>query len=149
MPGAVDENVPAQYEEQAGVGTGYQQHDVVKQELSELNQEIRDYADGVVSKSMEMLGTLVSRFKGLALPALIFNQISKAFNAMISGMKEGFENPYNEVGAFKSAVDGLKASSLTLKNSFAVAFRPLVEIAIRGLWLPGYCPDWAERRNGK
>ncbi len=49
---------------------------------------------------------------------------------MISGMKQGFGNLYNEVGAFKSAVDGLKASSLTLKNSFAAAFRPLVEAAI-------------------
>ena len=165
--------------ERAGVGAGYQQHDAAKQELSELDREIKDYANGVekakesygrlgqaakkafliarsaigkagsgikkfggfvksafsglhksASKSTGVLGTLASRFKGLALSLLIFNQISKAFNAMISGMKEGFGNLYNEVGAFKSAVDGLKASSLTLKNSFAAAFRPLVEIAI-------------------
>lgn len=49
---------------------------------------------------------------------------------MISGMKEGFGNLYNEVSSFKSAIDGLKASSLTLENSFAAAFRPLVEVAI-------------------
>lgn len=81
-------------------------------------------------KSNSTLGTLGSRFKSLALSLLIFNQISKAFNAMISGMKQGFGNLYNEVSSFKSAVDGLKASSLTLKNSLAAAFRPLVEIAI-------------------
>ncbi len=81
-------------------------------------------------KSNSSLGTLGSRFKSLALSLLIFNQISKAFNAMISGMKQGFGNLYKEVNGFKSAVDGLKASSLTLKNSFAAAFRPLVEIAI-------------------
>lgn len=165
--------------EQAGVGVGYQQHDTAKQELASLDQEIKNYADGVeevkesysrlgqaakkafsiahsaiskagsglkrfggfvksvfssltksAHKSNSSLGALGARFKSLALSLLIFNQISKAFNAMISGMKEGFGNLYNEVGAFKSAIDGLKASSLTLKNSFAAAFRPLVEIAI-------------------
>lgn len=83
-------------------------------------------------KSEGLLSTLGSRFKGLALSLLIFNQISKAFNAMISGMKEGFSNLYNDKGiaAFKNSVDSLKASILTLKNSFAAAFRPIVEIAI-------------------
>ena len=81
-------------------------------------------------KSNGLLATMGSRFRGLALSLLIFNQISKAFNAIISGMKEGFGNLYNEVSGFKSAIDGLKASSLTLKNSFAAAFRPLVETAI-------------------
>ena len=81
-------------------------------------------------KSGGTLSNFGSRIKGLVASALIFNQISKIFNAMISGMKQGFGNLYNEVGAFKSAVDGLKASSLTLKNSFAAAFRPLVEAAI-------------------
>ncbi len=165
--------------EQAGVGVGYQQHDTAKQEIALLDQEIKNYADGVeevkesysrlgqtakkafsiahsaiskagsrlkrfggfvksvfsnltksAHKSNSSLGALGSRFKSLALSLLIFNQISKAFNAMISGMKEGFGNLYNEVGSFKSVIDGLKASSLTLKNSFAAAFRPLVEIAI-------------------
>ncbi|MCI8389914.1 MAG: hypothetical protein HFI35_04280 [Roseburia sp.] len=140
--------------EAAGIGAGYQQYDAAKQELAELNQEIKEYGNNIGSvrekykklsevaktsfggldqsmkKSGGMMSTLASRFKGLTLSLLIFNQISKAFNAMISGMKEGFGNLYNEVGAFKTAVDGLKASSLTLKNSFAAAFRPLVEIAI-------------------
>ena len=165
--------------EQAGVGVGYQQHDTAKQELASLDQEIKNYANGVeevkesysrlgqaakkafsiahsaiskagsglkrfggfvksvfsnltksAHKSNSSLGALGARFKSLALSLLIFNQISKAFNAMISGMKQGFGNLYKEVNGFKSAVDGLKASSLTLKNSFAAAFRPLVEIAV-------------------
>ena len=71
-----------------------------------------------------------SRLKSLALSALIFNQISKALNSLVSGIKEGFGNLYKEVGGFKSSVDSLKSSALTLKNSLAAAFRPLVEIAI-------------------
>lgn len=83
-----------------------------------------------VKQSSNATSTFGSRLKSLALSMLIFNQISKAFNVMISGMKEGFGNLYNEVGGFKRTIDGLKASMLTLKNSFAAAFRPLVEIAI-------------------
>lgn len=86
--------------------------------------------DKSAKKSTGSISSFSTRLKGLALSALVFNQISKAFNAMFSGMKEGVGNLYKEVGGFKSAVDGLKASSLTLKNSFAAAFRPLVEIAI-------------------
>nr|WP_300788888.1 hypothetical protein [uncultured Acetatifactor sp.] len=77
--------------------------------------------------AMSSFGT---RLKSLALSALIFNQVSKALNSLISGIKEGFGNLYKEVGGFKSSVDGLKASALTLKNSLAAAFRPLVEAAI-------------------
>ena len=83
-----------------------------------------------VKRSSGSVSSFGSRIKGLAMSALIFNQISKAFNSMFSGMKEGFGNLYNEIGGFKDSVDGLKASMLTLKNSFAAAFRPLVEIAI-------------------
>ena len=81
-------------------------------------------------KSSGPLSTLGSRFKGLALSLLIFNQISKAFNAMVSGMREGFSNLANENASFKNQVNGLKASLLTLKNSFAGAFAPIVQIAI-------------------
>lgn len=81
-------------------------------------------------KSSGLLSTLGSRFKGLALSLLIFNQISKAFNAMVSGMREGFSNLANENASFRNQVNGLKASLLTLKNAFAGAFAPIVQIAI-------------------
>ena len=96
--------------EAAGIGAGYQQYDAAKQELAELNQKIKEYGNNIGSvrekykklsevaktsfggldqsmkKSGGMMSTLASRFKGLTLSLLIFNQISKAFNAMISGM---------------------------------------------------------------
>lgn len=81
-------------------------------------------------KSSKTLSTIGYQFKSFALYMLIFNQISKAFNAMTTGVKEGFQNLYNENDRFKNSVDSLKASALTLKNSFAAAFRPLVEMAI-------------------
>lgn len=94
----------------------------VKSAFSRLNRS--------AGKSKGMLGSLASRFKGLALSLLIFNQISKAFNAMASGIKEGFSNLYKENQKFKNSIDSLKASANTLKNAFATAFKPLVDIAI-------------------
>lgn len=81
-------------------------------------------------KSEGMLSTFGSRFKSLALSLLIFNQITKAFNVMVSGIKEGFSNLYNENSALKGQVDGLRASLLTMKNALAGAFAPIVQIAI-------------------
>ncbi len=133
---------------------GYSDYEDRIRELSQLKQEVKDYNSNMgqvkenykklgntakqsfekinksAKKSNGFLSTMVSRFKGLALSLLIFNQISKAFNAFTSSIKEGFGNLYNEVGEFKRTADGLKASMLTLKNSFAAAFRPLVEMAI-------------------
>ncbi len=81
-------------------------------------------------KSNSLISTMGSRFKSLALSLLIFNQISKAFRALTQSIKEGFTNLYEGNKRFKSSVDSLKASALTLKNTLAAAFSPLVEIAI-------------------
>lgn len=81
-------------------------------------------------KSNSLISTMGSRFKSLALSLLIFNQISKAFRALTQSIKEGFTNLYEGNKHFKSSVDSLKASILTLKNTLAAAFSPLVEIAI-------------------
>lgn len=71
-----------------------------------------------------------SRLKGILSSLLIFNWVTKAFNAMVSGMKEGFSNLYNDNKKFKNSVNGLRASVLTLKNSFASAFAPIATVAI-------------------
>ena len=140
--------------EAAGVTAGYQDYDSKQQELAALNSEIKDYSNSVnrakesyrklgdtakksmdkvgksVKKSNGLLSSMFSRLKKLALSLLIFQQISKAFRAMISGMQEGFQNFYSENANFKGMVDSLKASLSTLKNSIAAAFSPLVEFAI-------------------
>lgn len=140
--------------EAAGVTAGYQDYDSKQQELAALNNEIKDYSNSVnqtkesykklgntAKKSMEKVGksikksngllsTMFSCLKKLVISMFIFNQIGKAFRAMISGMKEGFQNLYTENANLKGMVDNLKASLSTLKNAIAAAFLPLVEIAI-------------------
>lgn len=112
---------------------GFENIGKIKDSFKKLGETVKkafSKVDKSAKKSGGSISSFGSRIKGLVASALIFNQVSKAFNLMFSGMKEGFGNLYSEVGGFKSVVDGLKTSALTLKNSFSAAFRPLVEIAI-------------------
>lgn len=81
-------------------------------------------------KTGGLMSTIASRFKGIALSLLLFNWITKAFNSMVKAVKDGFSNLYKDNEKFNASVDNLRASVLTLKNAFAAAFRPLVDVAI-------------------
>lgn len=108
---------------QGSVSSGYKKlGNVAKSVFSKLTKSTQ--------KSNGLMSTMASRFKGLALSLLIFNQIGKAFNSMISGIKEGFSNLAGENVLFQNQVNSLKASLLTLKNTLAGAFAPIVQIAI-------------------
>lgn len=77
-----------------------------------------------------LISTLGSRFKGLALSLLIFNQISKAFNAMISGIKTGFSNFAKYSSSYAQSIQNMKNAMATLGNQVAAAFAPIVQAAI-------------------
>lgn len=81
-------------------------------------------------KTGGLMSTIATRFKGIALSLLLFNWITKAFNSVVKSVKDGFSNLYKDNEKFKASVDNLRASILTLKNAFAAAFRPLVDVAI-------------------
>ncbi|MDE7133017.1 MAG: hypothetical protein K2O65_14715 [Lachnospiraceae bacterium] len=51
-------------------------------------------------------------------------------NKLRSGIKEGFANLLTSSHLLENSVNGIKASALTLKNAFAAAFSPFVEIAL-------------------
>lgn len=96
-------------------------------------EEVGDSAEkslGKVNKSAKksggLLSVLIARFKGLALSLLIFNQISKAFNAMMSGIHEGIGNLARYSNPVNAALSSLKSSLTQLKNSFATAFAPIL-----------------------
>lgn len=81
-------------------------------------------------KSNGIFSNFSSRLKGIISSLLIFNWITRAFNAVVKSIKDGFGNLYKDNEKFKASVDNLRASVLTLKNAFAAAFRPLVDVAI-------------------
>lgn len=81
-------------------------------------------------KSAGMFSTFASRLKGIALSLLVFNWITKAFNAMVSGMQKGFSNLAKYSEPLANSFQTLKNSLVTLGNALAAAFAPIVQIAI-------------------
>lgn len=89
-----------------------------------------DAASTGAKKSSGLFSTFTRRLKGIALSLLIFNWITKGFNAMISGIKKGFENLANYSSDYANSIQSLKNSMSTLGNSFAAAFSPIVQMVI-------------------
>lgn len=98
-----------------------------------LRKEIKNVISSMLSfgKSTKTSNNaLQTGFKNILKYGLGIRSLYTLVNKLRTAIKEGFTNMANEVEGFKGKVDSLKASTLTLKNSFAAAFRPLVEIAI-------------------
>lgn len=87
-------------------------------------------ASSGAKKSAGLFGTFASRLKGIALSLLIFNWITKAFNAMVAGMQKGFSNLAKYSAPLANSFQSLKNSLVTLGNAFAAAFAPIVQIVI-------------------
>lgn len=83
-----------------------------------------------VKKSRNLMSTMASRMKGILLSLLIFNWISKGFNAMVEGMGKGFKNLMGYSSEYANSVQSLKNAMSTLGNSFAAAFAPVVQMVI-------------------
>lgn len=81
-------------------------------------------------KSNGLLKTMASRLKGIALSLLVFNWITKGFNAMVSAMKEGFQNLAQYSSDYNRSMSELKSSTAQLKNGLAAAFEPIANMVI-------------------
>lgn len=131
----------------AGVTYGYKEYDELKGRLAEIDKAIKGNTASmkklpkVGKKSMNALGastkktgsllsTLGSRFKGIALSLLIFNWISKGFNAMISGMKTGFQHLAKYSDEYNKNMSEMKGGTEQLQNGLAAAFEPVANFII-------------------
>lgn len=131
----------------AGVTAGYKEYDELKVRLAEINKIIKDNTESmkklpkVGKKSMNALGastkktgsllsTLGSRFKGIALSLLIFNWITKGFNAMISGIKTGFQHLAKYSSEYNRNMSEMKGGMEQLQNGLAAAFEPVANFII-------------------
>lgn len=81
-------------------------------------------------KTSGLMSNFSSRLRGIALSLLVFNWISKGFNAMVAGMKQGFQNLARYSDDFNASMSDLKSETSQLKNSLAAAFAPIVQTAI-------------------
>lgn len=103
--------------------------DEKQKKLSVLNKRYTEYVDKQ-KQAGSLTGTLVSRFKGLALSLLLFNQITKVFNAMVKGIKEGLQNYAKYSNEYNESVSQLLGSLATLKNALGAAFAPLIQVVV-------------------
>lgn len=81
-------------------------------------------------KSGSLMSTFTSRLKGIVLSLLIFNWISKGFNALIAGAKEGLQNLAKHSQQYNAQMSELKNTNTQLKNNFAAAFEPILTVII-------------------
>ncbi len=87
---------------------------------------------GIGKNAKSSNNMLHKSFKAILKYGLGIRSLYVFINKLRTGIKQGFSNLYNDknIVTFKSQVDSLKASILTLKNAFAAAFRPIAEVAI-------------------
>lgn len=95
---------------------------VGKKAFGEMNGQIR--------KSGGLLSTFASRLKGIALSLLVFNWVSRGFNVMVAGIKEGFKNLVQYSDEYNRSISSLQSANAQLKNSFAAAFAPIIQMVI-------------------
>ena len=76
-------------------------------------------------KSLNLLGMLFH--------TLVFSVFYKAINGITSAVKEGIENLARYSDETNQTISELKSSLTTLKNSFAVAFAPIIEFVTPAL----------------
>ena len=96
----------------------------IKEAFSKIKKSSNDATKGVNKFGLSL--------KNILKYSLGFQGLYSIINKIRSAIKEGFENLSGDRGlaSFRNSVDSLKASALTLKNAFAAAFSPFVEIAL-------------------
>ncbi len=81
-------------------------------------------------KSDSLLSMFSSRLKNTKLFSTVFTWMSKAFDAMVSSTKEGFENMAGYSDSYSQLILNMKNALSTFGNQFAAAFAPVVQLVI-------------------
>ena len=99
------------------MNTGQKQLDLKRgiQQVGEESKKTYRKMNQGTKKTGSLFSTMASRLKGIMLSLLIFNWISKAFNAMIAGMKTGFANLMGYSNEYANTVQSLKNAMSTLE----------------------------------
>ena len=77
-------------------------------------------------KGSSMLSTFGTRLKGIALSMFVFNWITKAWNAMISSVKDGVQNMARYSGDVNAKMSQLTSAIATLKNALGSLSAPII-----------------------
>lgn len=100
----------------------------LSRKIKELAQKHMPRLRKETDKTQSSFSTFGRRIKELLLSALIFNRISAALNSMVTGTKEGLNNLVMYSDRVNDSMSMLMSSMTRLKNSFATAFAPLLNV---------------------
>ena len=136
----VDSKGTAEYQKKAEkLKEVNRQLDVTKRKMEEVAAKEAKVGSGskqiekvgkAAKKSAGLMTTLLSRLKGITLSLLIFNWITKGFNAMVAAFKEGIQNMAKYSSDFNSRMSELKSATSTLKASLGTLAAPIVSAVI-------------------
>lgn len=100
----------------------------LSRKIKELAQKHMPRLRKETDKTQSSFSTFGRRIKELLLSALIFNRISAALNSMVTGTKEGLNNLVMYSDRVNDSMSMLMSSMTRLKNSFATAFAPILNV---------------------
>lgn len=132
--------------EKAGLGPGYKEYDTVTATIRKLNAALTKYTSGTkkAGKETKKLNTGLKNTekssrgarKGIGrmlATSILFSTVFRAISMVTSGLKEGMDNLSQYSDDTNRALSLLLSSLTQLKNTFATAFSPLVEVAAPAL----------------
>lgn len=98
----------------------------MRDQLKKTASSASKHASGI-SGSLEKI---TRRIRKIAVTSLVFATVTKAFSALKSALKEGFNNYVKYSEPANQAMSGLVSALATLKNSLAAAFAPIITAVI-------------------
>lgn len=130
----------------AGLGPGYEEYDTVTATIKKLNAELTRYTTGTkkAGKETKKLNTGLKNTEKssrgarmgigrMLATSILFSTVFRAISMVTAGLKEGMDNLAQYSDDTNRALSLLLSSLTQLKNTFATAFSPLVEVAAPAL----------------
>lgn len=134
--------------EKAGLGFGFEEYDKNIQRIEKINSELSDYKKSLIStsdaqskasstgkklsKSLKDTGKSaksaqfgISKMIGMS---VLYSFVFRAISGVMTAMKEGFTNLAQYSSETNSSISMLWSSLERLKNSFATAFAPILNV---------------------
>lgn len=132
--------------QKAGLGLGYKEFDENAAKINKINAALKKYQTNTdksekktkkFNSSLNKTGKAANKAQyGLGrmlATSLLFSTVFRAISAVTSGLKEGMDNLAQYSDDTNKALSSLMSSMTQLKNAFATAFSPLVEVAAPAL----------------
>lgn len=132
--------------QKAGLGLGYKEFDENAAKINKINAALKKYQTNAnksekktkkFNSSLNKTGKAANKAQyGLGrmlATSLLFSTVFRAISAVTSGLKEGMDNLAQYSDDTNKALSSLMSSMTQLKNAFATAFSPLVEVAAPAL----------------